>query len=216
MTPAWDGYLGSVSADWSASSVLDTVIESGADDNGTRKQCKAVRGKDHACNAAYGFNGWLGLATIWISGSHIVQGTAKVNDSYFDTSTYNNSNAKRHVLCQEVGHTFGLGHQTGVSCMDDRNGLFDLAYVSPNAHDYEQLETIYTSHADSSSTVAQATGALAPKAGNHDEEEWGDPVPGHEDKHGRPTLFKKNLPNGQIKYTWVFWAEPGNPDPGKS
>lgn len=219
MTPAWDLYLGPVSTDWTASSVLDTTIELGADDQGTRKTCKAVRGKERVCNAAYGFNGWLGMATIWISGSHIVQATAKVNDSYFNTSTYNDPNAKRHVLCQEVGHTFGLGHQSFAgsnSCMDDRNGLFDPAYVSPNDHDYGQLATIYGGHTDSSSTVAQGAGLPAPKAGNHDTEDLGEPVPGHEDAHGRPTLFKKVLPDGTIKYTWVFWAEPGNPDKGKS
>lgn len=153
MTADWDVYLGNVSADWSKSTVLDTSIVAGDDSQRTRKQCKAVSGRIRACNAAYGFNGWLGLAQIWLSGGHIVQAVTKVNDSYFNTSFYNDPNAKRHVLCQEVGHDFGLGHQTAVSCMDDRNGLFDPAYASPNAHDYGQLETIYA-HLDATSTVA--------------------------------------------------------------
>lgn len=148
----WDTYLGQVSADWSKSNVLDTTIAAG----GTRpKPCKATSGRVEVCNASYGNNGWLGLAQIWVSGGHIVKGLAKVNDFYFNTSTYNNANAKRHVLCQEVGHTLGLGHQTGVTCMDDRNGLFDSAYVSPNQHDYDQLQTIYA-HTDSTTTVSSA------------------------------------------------------------
>jgi hypothetical protein len=52
--------------------------------------------------------------------------------------------AKRHVLCQEIGHTFGLDHQyTEPTCMDDINGLFDPAFVGPGAHDFEQLGSIY-------------------------------------------------------------------------
>ena len=149
----WDNYLNQVSADWRRSTVLDTTIVAG----GTRpKPCKATLGRVEVCNGTYGFNGWLGLAQIWVSnGGHIAKGVAKVNDSYFSTSTYNNANAKRHVLCQEVGHTFGLDHQYAVSCMNDRDGLFDSAYVSPNQHDFDQLQTIY-SHLDSSSTVSSA------------------------------------------------------------
>jgi hypothetical protein len=147
----WDAHLSTSSGDWTQSSVLDTRVVAG----GTRpRPCKATDGRVEVCNARYGNNGWLGLAQIWISGSHIVKGVAKVNDTYFDSAPYNDPNAKLHVMCQEVGHTLGLDHQTAASCMDDRNGLFDPAYVSPNQHDYEQLETIYA-HTDSTSTVGQ-------------------------------------------------------------
>lgn len=153
----WDSHLAASSGDWSKSSVLDAPLVPG----GTRpKPCKPTDGRVEVCNARYGNNGWLGLAQIWISGSHIVKGLAKMNDTYFNTSTYDNANAKRHVMCQEIGHTLGLDHQTAASCMDDRNGLFDAAYVSPDAHDYEQLETIYA-HTDSTTTVGQA----APRGG---------------------------------------------------
>jgi predicted Zn-dependent protease len=60
-----------------------------------------------------------------VSGSHIVQGTTKVNDTYFNTATYNTRAWRQLVMCQEVGHTFGLDHQDETfnnpnlgSCMD--------------------------------------------------------------------------------------------------
>jgi hypothetical protein len=148
----WDTYLNQVSADWSQSTVLDTTIVAG----GTRpKPCKATSGRVEVCNARYGNNGWLGIAQIWVSGGHIVQGVAKVNDYYFGLSAYNSASARRHVLCQEVGHTLGLDHQYAVSCMNDEGGLSDPAYVDPNQHDYDQLGTIYA-HTDSTTTVSSA------------------------------------------------------------
>ncbi|MBI4259837.1 MAG: hypothetical protein HY658_04660 [Actinobacteria bacterium] len=145
----WDDHLVTTSADWSLSSVLDTSIVQGTQNP---RRCRATSGRIEVCNARYGFNGWLGLAQIWLSRGHIVQGVVKVNDTYFDAAAYDDPNARLHVMCQEVGHTFGLNHQTGASCMDDVNGLFDPSYTRPNQHDYEQLETIYA-HLDSRSTV---------------------------------------------------------------
>ena len=143
----WEGALVGASADWSASSVLDSPIVSGG--SGNTRNCKATNGRIRVCNAAYGFNGWLGLAQIWISGSHIVRATAKMNDSYFNSPSYSYT-AERHVMCQEVGHGYGLDHQdeSGAdlnTCMDYSSQLDN---PSPNAHDYEQLETIYNSHYD--------------------------------------------------------------------
>lgn len=152
---AWDGHLATASGDWSVSAELDTAVVAGT----TKPQsCKATLGKVQVCSAKYGFNGWLGLATIWISGEHIVQGTVKVNDTYFNTSYYNKPEARQHVMCQEVGHTLGLGHQEAGtdSCMNDRDRLFDPAAAHPNQHDYDQLATTYA-HTDSTTTVAQST-----------------------------------------------------------
>jgi len=100
-------------------------------------------GQIRVCNASYGFNGWLGLATIGIQGGHITQGTAKVNDSY--SSYWADPNEKRHVMCQEIGHLFGLDHTTtdGSSqetCMDYSS---DPESISPSPADYAMLEAIY-------------------------------------------------------------------------
>jgi hypothetical protein len=157
----WDGALAGASSDWSRSSVLDSPIVSQG--GGNTRTCKATDGRIRVCNATYGFNGWLGLAQIWLSGSHIVRATTKVNDSYFNSSSYSYTN-ERHVMCQEVGHGYGLDHQDESgrdlnTCMDYSNALDN---PSPNAHDYEQLETIYNGHVDSGGSPRFAPGAREP------------------------------------------------------
>ncbi len=151
-TGDWDSYLDVAISDWNASSVLNVTKEAGAED----KRCRAVSGKAKFCNGKYGRNGWLGLAQIWVSGTHITQATAKMNDTYFSTAAYNVPVKKQHVICQEIGHDWGLGHQdeSGAdlnTCMDYASSLDN---PSPNAHDHEQLEAIYGSHLDGSTTIA--------------------------------------------------------------
>jgi hypothetical protein len=161
----WDGHLGQASSDWSQSAVLDTVVVAGGSPSagkGKKGQCQPTAGRIEVCNGAYGRNGWLGLATIWLtSGSHITQGTTKLNDTYFNDTTKYGPTARQHVMCQEVGHNFGLDHQdeSGAdlnTCMDYSRALDN---PSPNAHDYEQLSLIYV-HLDSTSTVGSAVTAL--------------------------------------------------------
>src|SRR6266571_1036837 len=116
-------------------------------------------------------NGWLGVAQIWVSGLHIIQGTVKLNDTYFNTSTYNKPEWRNLVMCQEVGHTFGLDHQdTNFSntnlgtCMDyTSNPLGPPDNEHPNQHDYDELVTIYN-HLDSTTTVGTAQTIRMPPA----------------------------------------------------
>jgi hypothetical protein len=104
----WDAYLNEAISDWSASSVLNLTKVTG----GTKpRNCRPTSGRIEACNAKYGNTGWLGIAQIWVSGSHITQAITKVNDTYFDTATYNTPAWRRLVMCQEIAHDFGLDHQ---------------------------------------------------------------------------------------------------------
>jgi hypothetical protein len=203
MTSNWDDNLVLAVGDWDESSVLNVTREAGDDGMGTRKRCAAVSGKVRSCNAAYGRNGWLGLAQIWVSGGHIVQGVAKMNDTYFASSAYDET-ARQHVICQEIGHDWGLGHQdeSGAdldTCMDYSSALDN---PSPNAHDYEQLESIYA-HLDTTTTTAPLPAGFA-NADVRAQSNWGRKV--HEAADGRSAVFVRHFGGGRDIYTHVTWA----------
>lgn len=195
VSATWDGHLATASSDWSQSTVLDTTVVAG----GTRpKNCRPTAGRVEVCNASYGNNGWLGIAQIWASGSHITQGAVKLNDYYFNQPAYNTPAWRQLVMCQEIGHTFGLDHQDESftnpnlgTCMDYTNDPSTNQH--PNAHDYEQLELIYA-HLDSTTTV----GAAAPSAGGNAPQQ-----------QVRDDLWVQELGDGRRLFTFVFWADHG-------
>ena len=79
-------------------------MQQDANSSRDRKRCTSVTGAIRVCNAAYGNNGWLGLASINLdSKGHIVKGTAKMNDSY---ASYYNGDADE-ALCKAAAlHEF--------------------------------------------------------------------------------------------------------------
>jgi hypothetical protein len=219
VTLAWDSYLGTTATDWSTSSVLDTTIVAGKT---SRSNCRPTSGRVEVCNYRYGSNGWLGVAQIWVSGSHIVQGTTKVNDTYFKREKYNTEAWRNMVMCQEVGHTLGLDHQDEVhsnpnlgTCMDYTNDPTGRAGTNgtlsnehPNAHDYEQLEAIYT-HTDLKTTVGSTSAATTmPPAANqgnlNSRAEWGRKI--HESSNGQLELYERDFGGGKKMYTFVIRA----------
>lgn len=204
---SWDPYLSTSSFDWSLSSVLDTTVVAGIVNP---KTCKAVPGMVEVCNSKYGRNGWLGIASVWVSGNHITQGTVKMNDTYFATAKYNTPAWKNLVLCQEVGHAFGLDHQDEDfanpalgTCMDYTNDPTPNQH--PNAHDYELLESIYA-HLDTTTTLSQTPAASAGQEIDHnDPKAWGKILRSSSDK--RSSLHELNLGKDQKVFTFVIWAE---------
>jgi hypothetical protein len=204
LSSAWSPYLGTTSGDWSTSKVLDTVVVAGQ----AKGKCRPNAGRIEVCNGAYGNNGWLGLAQIWLSGGHISQGSVKVNDTYFAMPKYNNSAEKNHVMCQEVGHTFGLDHQdeSGAAlgtCMDYSS---DSGSQHPNAHDYQELEIIY-SHVDSTTTVGSSTTNIpAEMKGDFDAPgAWGRLVKASK----RTAVYERDFGNGNKIYTFVYLTHDG-------
>lgn len=150
VTSRWQFAFSESLSRWGQSTRIDNIVAGPAEDSKLRRRCPMVSGQMRVCNASYGNNGWLGLATINLdSNGHITQGTTKVNDSY-EWYYSANPGEDNHVMCQEIGHIYGLGHtsEDGSSqgtCMDYSSSL---SSQWPNAHDYAQLDTIY-SHLDS-------------------------------------------------------------------
>ncbi|MEO5679474.1 MAG: hypothetical protein ABIS47_07390 [Acidimicrobiales bacterium] len=204
VSSTWDTYLATASADWSRSTVLDTTVVAGT---AKARTCRATTGRVEVCNAAYGSTGWLGLASISASGSHITAGTVKLNDTYFKTASYDTPAWRNLVMCQEVGHTLGLDHQDENqtnpplgTCMD--YSADPVPNQHPNQHDYDELATIYA-HLDSTTTVGAATAAPS-GAAVAVEEQWGRSV--RTDGRGRPSVFVHDVDRDRSVVTFVIWA----------
>jgi hypothetical protein len=218
VSSAWDAYLDQAIVDWNGSSVLTLQEVAG----GTRpRSCRPTAGRIEVCNAKYGNTGWLGIAQIWITGgTHITQALTKVNDTYFNTATYNTPAWRRLVMCQEIAHDFGLDHQDENfnngnlgSCMDytsDPDG--PPSNEHPNQHDYDMIEQIY-SHVDSFSTVGTLSAGALPKnmppaMGQIDFDtpgQWGRLV--RASRNGRVQVYELDFGGGNKVLTHVFWAD---------
>lgn len=212
---SWKAHLFQTSNDWNANPTnFPTVLQTELAAGGAGKRCKAVLGTTQVCNGLYGKNGWLGLATISIvEGKHITQGTAKVNDTYFNTTKYNNPNEKLHVMCQEVAHTFGLSHQSenGESlntCMDYFSNTGDNANstvsTKPNDHDFEELSLIYA-HTDNATTVAATASSSSTAEDTENSISWGTLI--SQTRNGRSSTYERVHFNGSKTITHVLWTE---------
>ena len=220
VSSTWDPILNTTSTDWSKSTVLNTTIVAGS---ANPRNCRPTSGRVEVCNSTYGNTGWLGVAQIWITGgTHITQGTVKLNDTYFNTPTYNTTAWRNLVSCQEVGHTFGLDHQDTNfnnanlgTCMDYTNDPSTNQH--PNQHDYDELVIIY-SHLDSTTTVGQA---LPSGNGNGQSANQGPPAMNDIDLSGPGqwgrvvrgsraqgfTVHELDFGGGNKVYTFVTWAK---------
>ncbi len=217
-TPDWKGHLAATSSDWNSptlfgatSSPLLTAIVAGQ----SNKNCSMVAGTTQVCNKTYGRNGWLGMASIYITGGvHITQGSAKVNDTYFNTATYNNPNERLHVMCQEIAHTFGLSHTStdGSSqntCMDyfSNTGAnaTSTASTRPNAHDFDQLNIIYAHITDTTTTVAAVTTSAGSGVDvTDDQNSWGQLI--SQSANGRSSTYERYNVNNSLTVTHVYWT----------
>ncbi|HEU0309861.1 MAG TPA: hypothetical protein VFR36_01395 [Sphingomicrobium sp.] len=232
----WDDYLqramnggprvsGGTGEGWNASSVINSAIVAGSTNPRT---CKARAGTIQVCNSRYGNNGWLGIAQIWLSGGHIVQGVTKLNDTYFDTNTYNKPEWRMLVTCQEIGHDYGLGHTDETfnnandgTCMDytsaPAGGVVGGFNYGPsneyiNQHDKDQLANIYNHSEPTQTNFAIREFGKAPVQDGFSDNDiggdgppaWGSPI--SRDSMGRPDVFVADLGNGKKRVTHVFWA----------
>ena len=224
VSSAWDSYLDTTIADWSASDVVDMVKVAG----GTKpRNCRPTTGRVEVCNSTYGNTGWLGVASINITGgTHITAGTVKLNDTYFNTATYNTPAWRNLVSCQEVGHTLGLDHQDENfsnanlgSCMDytsDPDG--PPSNEHPNSHDFQQLTTIYSGHKDSTTSADQASAQNVPPPAMNEIDfegpgQWGKLV--RSTHGGRLEQYELDFGGGHKIFTFVIWPDEEDRGRGK-
>lgn len=216
MSSTWTTHLTTAVADWNAPTggatrVLDLALAAGQ----STARCKPTSGRIEVCNGFYGNNGWLGLASISVSGTHITAGTAKMNDTYFASPPYNTPEWRQMVVCQEVGHDFALDHQD--ETFDNPNLGTCMDYTSdpstnqqPNQHDYDELALIYE-HLDSSgggggSCPPRKPGCTSGAADQTSESsspaDWGQQV-----RSGKHTsVYERDLGHGARVITFVIWA----------
>ncbi len=96
----WDARLATANADWNALSVLNNSVDPGRTNP---RNSSPGAGLSEICNPKYDFNGWLGIAGVWVSGGErIATDYVKVNDSYFNTSTDNTPEWCQLLMCLEV------------------------------------------------------------------------------------------------------------------
>lgn len=217
VSSSWDSYLATSATDWSVSAVLDASVKPGIVKPRT---CKATTGRVEVCSEKYGSNGWLGIAQVYVSGAHITKGTVKMNDTYFNTRTYNTPAWRNLVMCQEIGHTLGLDHQDENfgnanlgTCMDYTNDPSTNQH--PNVHDYDMLESIYAHIDDVNTVLASRIANLVSKNSKmtgtsqdinlEDQSSWGEVV--RKDAQGRHSLYSRDLKGGEKVFTFVTWAE---------
>jgi PPE-repeat protein len=211
LSGAYDSHLATAVGDWNRSKVLSLSTTGGA---GLDK-CGAVAGRVEVCNDRYGFRqgGWLGMARIWASGDHIVQATVQMNDTFLvDDSRYNSSAWKQMVVCQEIGHAFGLDHQDENfgnpnlgTCMDYTRDPGSNQH--PNRHDYEELESIYA-HLDGAGGGGGGGGGgncppRNPKCGNGG---IGNAPPFSQASRANGSVYVDRLPGGVTRVTHVLWV----------
>lgn len=220
-TPAWNSSLAGASADWNTSVLKNQVV------TGSNTACDPILGQVEVCNSEYGNNNWLGIAQIWVyrgKAGHIAQALVKVNDTYFSLNKYNTAAWRQFVMCQEVGHTFGLGHQDESSsnanlgtCMDytsdpDGSILGQLDNQHPNQHDYDMLTEIYA-HLNSTDGSGPGTGkgngkgkpaGIGANIDLNNPSEWGRAI--RQDAQGKNSLYVRDLGGDEQVFTFVIWA----------
>ena len=162
-TVDWPAIFQTVIADWSESDQISPTVIGGY--GGLYLDLSAVnKGKTHikSYNGYYGDTGWLGIAFISIGDfeGHIRSGEAYVNEFYIEDfywpdggsqyTGFNEPDEWQGVMCQEIGHEFGLDHTDGDTCMN--TGAREPMNDTPNDHDAEQLTEMMHDHGDGGTT----------------------------------------------------------------
>jgi hypothetical protein len=173
------------------------------------------------CNGLYGENGWLGIALYAEEAGHITAGFVKLNDFYLNNvngGIYDTPDWRQSVLCQELGHIWGLGHNDENFKRPPRGTCMDyatIAQTSPNEHDYDMLLEIYNHDGTSSggggetkpcnprkpSCTSNAADILA-QLKMDGPAQWGRLI----SKHGPQETYELDFGAGRKVVTFVTWV----------
>ena len=77
MSSDWNATLTDVRTDWNQSAIVQTSAVAGDASQTARRTCKPIASEIHSCNAAYGFNNWIGLAQIWLNSDGHIGGRSR-------------------------------------------------------------------------------------------------------------------------------------------
>lgn len=214
VSSGWDAHLRGAAEEWSESSVLNLRVVEGST---TGRRCRPSNGRVQVCSAAYGDNGILYVATVFVIDSHITQGTIQLNDTYLNAAPFNTRPWRRHILCQQIGFTLGLGLQDTDPFNTNLGSCTDLTSnpsgpprnTQPNRHDFDMLKQIYA-HLDDDDDLTlagSANPALDASAGTDISaaESWGAKT--LESADGSSALYVRDLGNGLTTHTLVSWAK---------
>ncbi|HET9336886.1 MAG TPA: hypothetical protein VFO12_10830 [Sphingomicrobium sp.] len=232
----WAPYYRAALAKWEVNvrSPLD-LTDRGRDSGTDPATCAAKQGIVLVCAAAYGQTGWVGIASIETEGNYIRLATAKFNDTYYATPSYNNDGQRQFVACHEIGHTFGLGHldtsfnnRNKGSCMDyTSNPVGPPDNRSPGTVDWDVLNST-TMYGDLVIGKGKGGGGKPGKATDPFEfRTVGDAAPGAApdnrrypwgiavgfDDEGRPVEFLEDLGRGRTRRTFITWVRGHRPRP---
>jgi len=126
--------------------------------SGQNPGCPLYLGQISVCDGNYGPTGWAGIAQVFYNSAKHTQYARAVQNNYYMVGSSATVVAFRQlVICQEIGHTFGLGHinvtyntPNAGSCMDYTNdpdgGPGGVSPSDPNnmhpfAHDYAMINS---------------------------------------------------------------------------
>lgn len=203
----WVFYYNQAQRDWHKSKVIN-VVKADEDVCDSDWNCMEV------FSGNYGQSGWLGLASV--SGYidfdndmiHLTYGQAIMNDYYYTTepyaAVYGTPEWRAVVMCQEIGHVFGLGHNdenfnnpsTG-TCMDYSTDPGPNQH--PDAHDMELLQRIY---AHNDVVVYNANPRSAAFQNQPQISDFGELV----EQSGHESVYVKDLGDNWVKITFVTHA----------
>lgn len=203
----WNRYLDRSIDDWADSRAVEPVEANGSS---APAKCDNTKGRVEVCSSFYGQTGWLGLTRITFDrkNDHITSATVKINDSYFTSGKYNDPDAKRHTMCHELGHAFGLDHTDNASCMNDsESAIFNN--VDPLKGDFKKLRKKYD-HRDDKREVTvgrdrngRALTGAGP-TGFFDVETMPNAKTGPAGNH---TKTVEALPTGEKVVTYISWID---------